>query len=67
VSGPGPGGIDVDALADDVARTRARWHAARQAIDDARHAYEKAIRDEVAANRAHHAALAAYDANKGWR
>lgn len=63
----GPHGIDVDALADDVARARARWHAARQAIDDTRTAYEAAIRAEVDAAAAFRNAHAAYDAAKVWR
>jgi hypothetical protein len=63
----GPTGVDVDALADEVARTRARWHAARQHLDDQWRAAQQAVRDELVAAEEHHRAVAAYEAHKGWR
>ena len=63
----GPTGIDVDGLADDVERTRVRWHAARQARDEAWRLAQEAVRAEVIAAEEHARAVAAYDANKGWR
>lgn len=57
----------VDACADDAARKLTAWHAARQAIDDARHAYEAAIRAEVGAAADYREAVAAYEAIRRWR
>lgn len=59
--------VDVDALADRVAHTRAAWHAARMARDDAWRIAQEMVRAEVLAAEEHARAVAAYEANKGWR
>jgi len=58
---------EVDRLADDAAHALAAWHAARAARGEAWHAAEAATRAEVLAAQDYAAAVAAYDAAKGWR
>lgn len=63
----GPTGHDIDHLADEIERTRAVWHRARQAQDDAWRACQEAVRAEVVAATEHANAIAVYEAHKGWR
>lgn len=58
---------DADRLADQVAHTRAAWHAARIARDTAWWNAQDAVRAEVVAAEEHARAVAAYEAAKGWR
>lgn len=61
------GQAELNRLADDVEHTRARWHAARQARDDALHAFDEATRAEARAALDHAAAITRHDAAKVWR
>lgn len=51
-----------DDLADEIARCRQAWTEARSAVDQADRDYRLALRAEVLAGQAFHAAHVAYDA-----